>query len=148
MLSGFLNNFYHYGIYRTDLTNRYIWHFCTLSECISGGCPTSLEQATIAIFSLLNLILGVVCRGFCRGSPWTGPQVVHGPGPQWGPWTGGQCFRVTPYNVCLCRFNITFWGSTNSNYFWFLFTLHPLSVLHAQATSSFIFRHAIFRHAI
>ena len=28
------------------------------------------------------------------------------------------------------------------------FKLHPLSVLRAQATYSFIFRHAIFRHAL
>ena len=39
-----------------------------------------VSEIFITFFCLLNLMLGVMRRGVRRGSPWTGPYVVHGPG--------------------------------------------------------------------
>ena len=42
---------------------------------------TSGKWSLYFCFLFLNFILEVVRRGVRRGSPWTGPQAVHGPGP-------------------------------------------------------------------
>ena len=58
----------------------------TFSQCNARNFNTS---------DLLS-ILGVVHRGVCRGSPWTGPQVVHRPGPYWGSVDRGSVFSGYP----------------------------------------------------
>ena len=57
------------------------------------------SEIFITFFSLLNLILGVVRRGVRRGSPWTGPEVVHGPGPYWGSLDRGSVFSGYPLTI-------------------------------------------------
>ena len=48
-------------------------------------------MSEIFIF-VLCFIWQVVRRGVRRGSPWTGPYVVHGPGPWWGSVDRGSVF--------------------------------------------------------
>jgi len=41
-----------------------------------------LDNPLVKYFFLIFILFwGVVRRGVRRGSPWTGPWVVHGPGP-------------------------------------------------------------------
>ena len=65
--------------------NSGLLHFLSVTLKISTRVIYCREQAVrevfISVFFFFNFILEVVRRGVRSGSQWTGPQVVHGPGP-------------------------------------------------------------------